>query len=103
MALTHNNITVGTTATVIVSIPVGSVDTQVNIYNNDNGTIYVGNSAVSVSAGANQGFPIPKTTAQQVWLKGGDTLYGISASGTSTGAVIILYSTFNVENFDRNI
>jgi hypothetical protein len=102
MALFHTNVTVGTSATVIASIPSGATDTQVWVWNNDLQNIYIGDSAITVTSGSNQGFPVVKNTAQSVWLKSGDTLYGISAAGTSAGAVISMYSTIVVKNSDSS-
>jgi hypothetical protein len=92
MALIHNNITVGTTATVLAQIPNGVGKVQVSVYNNDNSSIFVGDSAITVTAGSNQGLTVPKSTIVQFTLSGNDVLYGISSSGTSTGAVVVMYS-----------
>ena len=92
MALVHNNLTVGTTVTPLCTIPNGVGKVQVSIYNNDTSAIFVGDSAITVTAGSNQGLTVPKATVIQFLLNGNDTLYGISAAGTLTGAVVVMYS-----------
>jgi hypothetical protein len=92
MALTHTNITVGTTPTPLVTLPNGVGYVAVSIYNNDNASIYLGDSAVSVSAGLNQGSVLAKNTFLQIWMHGNETIYAVSSGGTSTGAVSVIYS-----------
>lgn len=92
MALVHNNLTVGTTVTLLCTIPNGLGKVQVSIYNNDNSAIFVGDQAITATAGSNQGLTIPKATVVQLMLNGNDTLYGISALGTTAGAVVVMYS-----------
>ena len=92
MAIHHAAVTVGTTATLLVTIPAKVDYTAVTIFNDDNSAIYIGDSTVSTS-GANLGIKISKsTTTSQIWLNAGDSLYAISAAGTAANAVGVLYS-----------
>ena len=92
MALNHNNITVGTTPTPIVTIPngVGYVAVQVN--NRDSAAIFLGDNAVTNTVGINGGQNLAASASVQIWLYGNDTLYAVSAAGTATGAVSVIYS-----------
>lgn len=92
MALFHNNITVGTTVTEIARMPNGVGKVQVSVYNTDTNSIFIGDSAITVSAGSNQGLTVPRNALNQFYLSGNDVLYAISAAGTSTGAVVVMFS-----------
>ena len=93
MALIHANVTVGTTPTPLVTIPNGVGYVAVSIQNRDTAAVYVGDSAITAASGANGGHLIAATSGTfQIWLHGNETIYGISAAGTSAGAVSVLYS-----------
>jgi len=93
MALIHTNITVGTTPTPLITIPNGVGYVAVSIQNRDTAAIYVGDASITAASGANGGHLIAATSGTfQVWMHGNETIYGISAAGTSTGAVSVLYS-----------
>ena len=93
MALIHSNVTVGTTPTPLVTIPNGVGYVAVSIQNRDTAAVYVGDSAITAASGANGGHLIAATSGPfQIWLHGNETIYGISAAGTSAGAVSVLYS-----------
>lgn len=93
MALIHANITVGTTPTPLVTIPNGVGYVAVSIQNRDSVAVYVGDANVTAASGANGGHLIAATSGTfQVWMHGNETIYAISAAGTSTGAVSVLYS-----------
>jgi hypothetical protein len=93
MALIHANITVGTTPTPLVTLPNGVGYVAVSIQNRDGAAVYVGDAAVTAASGANGGHSIAATTGTyQVWMHGNETIYAISAAGTSTGAVSVIYS-----------
>ena len=93
MALIHANITVGTTPTPLVTLPNGVGYVAVSIQNRDTAAVYVGDSAITAASGANGGHLIAATSGTfQIWLHGNETIYGISAAGTSAGAVSVLYS-----------
>lgn len=93
MALHHASTTVGTTPTLLLTVPAKNPYTAVLIFNDDNSAIWIGDSAVATS-GANQGIKISKsTTSTQYWMNAGDSLYAISVAGTSANAVSTLYSS----------
>lgn len=93
MTLHHSAVTVGTSPTLLLTVPAKNPYTAVLIFNDDNSAIYVGDNSVSTS-GSNLGVKINKsTTTTQLWLSAGDSLYAISASGTSANAVSTLYSS----------
>ena len=93
MALHHSAVTVGTSATLLATIPTKSPYTAVLLFNDDNNAIFIGDSSVATS-GANLGVKISKsTTTTQIWLNAGDSLYAISAAGTAANAVSVLYSS----------
>ena len=93
MALIHANVTVGTSPTALVTIPNGVGYVAVSIQNRDTAAIYVGDSAVTAASGANGGHTVAATTGSlQIWMHGNETIYAVSAAGTSTGAVSVIYS-----------
>ena len=93
MALIHSNVTVGTTPTLLLTLPNGVGYVAVSIQNRDSAAIYVGDNNITAASGANGGHLIAATSGTfQIWLHGNETLYAISAAGTSTGAVSVLYS-----------
>lgn len=92
MALVHDTFTVGTTATLLATIPEGNPTTTVAVVNDDNSSIFIGDATIAVS-GANKGLTVVKSTNYRIDLNAGDKLYGISSAGTSANAVTVLYST----------
>lgn len=91
MAIIHNAYTVATTATLIADIPRKCPKTSVYIYNNDNNQIWIGDATVATS-GADTGLHIAKQTVFEIELNAGDKLYAISAAGTSSNAVVTMFS-----------
>jgi hypothetical protein len=92
MAFQSLNSTVGTTATLIASLPVTMGQGRaVQIQNTDAQSIFVGDSGVATS-GATKGHIILAGQTYQVWISGGDKVYGISAAGTAANSVIVQYS-----------
>ena len=93
MALIHQNVTVGTTPTLLVTIPNGVGYVAVSIQNRDTAAVYVGDASITAASGANGGHLIAATSGTfQIWLHGNESIYAISAAGTTTGAVSVLYS-----------
>ena len=92
MALNHINVTVGTNTTLLVTLPngVGYVAVQVN--NRDSAAIFLGDNAVTNTVGVNGGQNLAAAGSVQIWMHGNDSLYAVSAAGTSTGAVSVIYS-----------
>jgi hypothetical protein len=92
MALVHINQTVGTTATLICQVQTGlSRNVAVQIQNLDAAAVFVGDSSITTS-GATRGHSIAANGTFQFWLNSGDKIYGISAAGTTAGAVVVTYS-----------
>lgn len=91
MALVHDTFTVGTSPTLIVTIPAGNPTTRVAVVNDDNSSIFIGDATVAAS-GADKGLTVVKSTVYNIDLNAGDKLYAISSAGTSSNAVSILYS-----------
>ena len=92
MALVHINSTVGTTVTKLFTLSGGiSNPVAVQIQNLDAAAIFVGDSSITAT-GATRGHSIAAAGTFQLWLSSGDTLYAISAAGTTAGAVVITYS-----------
>ena len=92
MALQHANITVGTTATKLFTLPAGlQRGVAVQIQNLDTVAVFIGDSTITAT-GATRGHSIAANATQQLWLNSGDSVYGISAAGTTAGAVVVTYS-----------
>jgi len=91
MAIVHVNITVGTSATVLTTLSPITEYTAISIQNNDAASIYIGDNTIATS-GANRGHTVAAGSTYQLWLRANDTVYAISAAGTSANAVSILYS-----------
>jgi len=92
MALVHLNATVGTTITKLFTVQTGIKNSvAVQIQNLDTAAVFVGDSSVTAS-GATRGHSIAANATFQFWLNSGDTIWGISAAGTTAGALVITYS-----------
>lgn len=92
MALIHENVTVGTTHTLLVEVQTGSrQNIPVYFQNLDTAAIFIGDSAITAT-GATQGQKIAAGASLQLWLNGGDRVFGISAAGTGAGLVVVQYS-----------
>ncbi len=91
MAVIHLNTETKTTATPLVQIPYGTEYVAVQIYNGHSAAIFVGDADVATS-GVTRGNSIANGTSLQIWLKGGDVLWGISAAASATGAISAVYS-----------
>lgn len=92
MALVHSNITVGTTPTLLVSVPEGVGYTAVQICNNHNQPIYLGSSSVGLLNSATVGNALPAGSSVQLWLNANDTVYAISSAATTANSISVLYS-----------
>jgi uncharacterized membrane protein YjjB (DUF3815 family) len=91
MAFNHTNVTVGTTPTILFTVPSGLAYTAVQICNNHTAPLYLGDISVAVS-GATRGNQLASNASVQIWLNAGDTIYGVTAAATATGAISIIYS-----------
>ena len=91
MTVVHNAYTVGTTPILIAEIPAKNPTTSVHIVNDDNNSIYVGDSAVSTS-GADKGMTVKKDSIYTLELNALDKLYAVAAAATGANAVSVVYS-----------
>ncbi len=91
MSLVHISATVGTTPTLLCTVETGLGSVPVQINNQNAQPIFVGDTTISAT-GAGRGTRIAANGNFQLWAHGGDTIYAISAAGTSAGDVSILYS-----------
>jgi len=92
MALIQTNNTVGTSAQVIFTVPVGNrQNVPVYIDNLDTAPIWVGDAGITTS-GATQGFKIATGASRQLWCNAEDQIYAISAAGTGAGLVVVTAS-----------
>ena len=92
MALNHSNITVGTTPTPLVTLPNGAGYVAVQVNNRDSAAVFLGDNAVTNIVGVNGGQNVAANATVQIWMHGNDSLYAVSAAGTSAGAVSVIYS-----------
>jgi hypothetical protein len=92
MALVHINSTVGTTATKLFTVPNAiTKPVAVQIQNLDSWPCLLVTTLLLL-LGAGRGHSVGASTSFQLWLSGGDTVWAISAAGTTAGAVVITYS-----------
>ena len=91
MSLNLVNNTVGTTATLLVTIPNGVGSVACQIFNNDSAAIFLGDANVT-KANPNIGLKVAAGASLQLWLRGNDNLYAVSSAGTAAGAVAVVYS-----------
>ncbi len=92
MALIHQSFTVGTSAVLLVTIADKDPETTVQIVNDDNNSIYIGDATVTTS-GADKGLTVKKDSVYSIKLNAGDKLYGVAAVTTGSNAVSVLYSS----------
>lgn len=88
----HNNFLVGTTSVLLATIPKAAGPTLVTINNRDNQHIFIGDADITASIGINGGNEVAAGATAQLWLSGGDVLYGISEHATPSGGVSVSYS-----------
>ena len=92
MALVHINSTVGTTATKLFTVQGGIANpVAVQFQNLDSAAVFLGDQTVTTS-GATRGHSLAASGTFQLWLSSGDTVWAISAAGTTAGAIVITYS-----------
>jgi hypothetical protein len=90
--LNHAAFTVGTTAVLLVTLGPKEPKTAITIVNDDNNSIYVGDSTVAAS-GADKGVTVKKDSQYVFELNANDKIYAVAASTTGSNAVSVLYST----------
>jgi hypothetical protein len=91
MALQHKNVTVNTTPTLLLEVPTGMPSTAIQICNNHTATLYIGDVSVTTS-GATRGNQLAANASVQIWLRGGDQIFGVTAAQTAAGAISLVYS-----------
>jgi len=89
--LHHDNTTVTTSPTPLVTLPNGVGYVAVQIFNNDTAAIFIGDNAVD-KANPGIGLKIAAGASLQLWVHGNETIYAISSAGTANGAVAVVYS-----------
>jgi hypothetical protein len=86
MALTHAQVSVGTTATLLSATGAGRDGQTVLVQNPTNGqSVYIGGTGVTT---ASYGFLLLAGTAFAIELQDGEGIYGVVASSTQTVGVI---------------
>jgi hypothetical protein len=86
MALTHAQVSVGTTATLLSATGAGRDGQTVLVQNPTNGqSVYIGGTGVTT---ASYGFLLLAGTAFAIELQDGEGIYGVVASTTQTVGVI---------------
>ena len=86
MALSHERVSVGTTATLLSTVVAGRDGQSVSIQNPSGGsTTYLGGAGVTSSA---YGYELTAGSSMSIDLKFSEALYGVVASSTNTVNVI---------------
>jgi hypothetical protein len=86
MALTHAQVSVGTTATLLSATGAGRDGQTVLVQNPTNGqSVYIGGAGVTTNS---YGFLLLAGTAFAIELQDGEGIYGVVASSTQTVGVI---------------
>jgi len=86
MALTHAQVSVGSTATLLSATGAGRDGQTVLVQNPTNGqSVYIGGTGVTT---ASYGFLLLAGTAFAIELQDGEGIYGVVASSTQTVGVI---------------
>ena len=92
MALQQINTTTFTGAQILFQVKSGvQQNTVIDIYNGHSAAIFIGGSSVTTS-GATIGRSIAAAGSVQLALNSNDIVYGISASGSTAGAIVVTYS-----------
>ena len=91
MTVVHESFTVGTTPVLIAEIPAKNPTTSVDIVNDDNNSIYIGDATVTTS-GVDKGLTVKKDSVYTLQLNATDKLYAVAAATTGANAVSVVYS-----------
>ena len=92
MAVVHESFTVGTSPVLLATIHHKNPETTVQIVNDDNNSVYIGDATVATS-GADKGLTVKKDSVYSIKLNAGDKLYGVAATSTTANSVSVLYSS----------
>lgn len=90
--LNHQAFTVGTSPVLLAHIGPKEPTTIVQIVNDDNNSIYIGDAQVATS-GADKGLTVKKDSVYSIYLNAGDKLYAVAAVATGANAVSVLYTS----------
>lgn len=90
-ALLQQVVTVTDTAALLVATPLANRK-KVEIQNDGDKPIYIGDATVTGDAAATGGFKIPKGDSYEVPAAGGVAIYAITASGSNTGIRVLEYA-----------
>ena len=92
MALMHINTGTQTTATILLIIDRNArALTPITIYNGHSAAIFIGDQSIATS-GATIGRTLPAASTSTFYVMPNDVIYGISASASAAGSVVITYS-----------
>ena len=92
MATQHVNASTQTTATILLSVNKNArALTPINIHNGHSAAIFIGDSTITTS-GATIGRTIAANANQILYVNPNDVIYGISASASAVGAIVITYT-----------
>jgi hypothetical protein len=92
MATQHVNASTFTTATPLLTIKGGVArNTPITLYNGHGAAIFIGDSTIT-TAGATIGRTIAAGASQTFYVNANDVIWGISASASAAGAIVITYS-----------
>lgn len=88
MAISHQTISVGTTAKLIAVAEDGVSKVMVYVFNNDaSANMFVGDNSVTANGGADLGYKIPKDTGYVFEIYGGEQLYAVSTTNISVSVM----------------
>ena len=92
MATKHINASTLTTASILFTVDKNARPlTPVNIHNGHSAAIFIGDSTITTS-GATIGRTIGAGANQLLYVNPNDVIYGISASASAVGAIVITYT-----------
>jgi hypothetical protein len=92
MAFKHFNASTQSTASILHQVDKNATpQTPITITNNHSAAIFIGDSTITTS-GATIGQTINNAARLVVYASANDIIYGISASASATGAIVITYS-----------
>jgi hypothetical protein len=87
MAISHQTISLGTTARPIIVAENGVQKVMCYVFNNDaSANMWVGDSTVS-NTGSDLGYKIPKDTGYVFEIYGGEELWGVSTTNISVSVM----------------
>lgn len=91
MAVVHSSPIVRGVPSVVAKMPTGIQYTTVTLYNGSAASIFIGDTTVATS-GAAKGLTVAAAGTLVINLNANDVLYGIAATATAAGEIVVLYS-----------